>query len=138
MQSVQKRSVAVKGMHCAACSSRIERVVQGLDGVKLAGVNLAAESMELVWDDSVVSFDLIAARVKELGFELEQEEENEDLTIELAITGMHCASCSTRIEKVLSGMTGVVSVAINLVSETGIVIYRQGLINQRQIREAIA
>ncbi|MBA3005193.1 MAG: heavy metal translocating P-type ATPase [Proteobacteria bacterium] len=138
MQSIQKRIVAVKGMSCAACSSRIERVVQGLEGVELAVVNLAAESMELVWDDSVVSFDLIAARVKELGFDLDQEEESEELTLDLAISGMHCASCSTRIEKVVSGMAGVVSVAINLVTETGTVIYRQGLINQRQIREAIA
>ncbi|MFH2123823.1 MAG: heavy metal translocating P-type ATPase [Pseudomonadota bacterium] len=138
MQSMQKRTVAVKGMSCAACSSRIERVVQGLEGVELAAVNLAAESMELVWDDSIVSFDLISDRVKELGFALEQEEENQERTLELTISGMHCASCSTRIEKVLSGMAGVVSVAINLVTETGTVVYRQGLVNQRQIREAIA
>jgi Cu+-exporting ATPase len=141
MQSIQKRTVAVKGMHCAACSSRIERVVQGLEGVETAAVNLAAESMELVWDADLVSFDLIAARVKDLGFELEAEvpeEEGGELTLDLAITGMHCAACSTRIEKVVSGMAGVVSVAINLVTETGTVVYRQGQINQRQIREAIA
>ena len=138
MGSKQKRAVAVKGMHCAACSSRIERVVQGLEGVELAAVNLAAESMELVWDADVISFDLIADRVKGLGFELEQENESEELTLELAISGMHCAACSTRIEKVVSAMTGVVSVAINLVTETGVVVYRQGVTSQRQIREAIA
>ncbi|MDP3694799.1 MAG: heavy metal translocating P-type ATPase [Desulfocapsaceae bacterium] len=138
MQPNQKRTVAVKGMHCAACSSRIERVVQGLDGVERAAVNLAAETMELVWDDGIVSFDLIAGKVKDLGFELEQEEEGEDVTLDLAITGMHCAACSTRIEKVLSGMAGVVSVAINLVTETGKVVYRKGQVSQRQIREAIA
>ena len=139
MQSVQKRTVAVRGMHCAACSSRIERMVQGLEGVELAAVNLATESMELVWDADVVSFDLIAGRVKDLGFELEQEEEGEAEveTLDLAITGMNCAACSTRIEKVISGMTGVVSVAINLVTETGKVAYRKGETSQRQIREAI-
>lgn len=138
MGSKQKRTVAVKGMHCAACSSRIERVAQGLEGVELAAVNLATESMELVWDADVVSFDLIADRIKELGFELEQEEESEELTLELAITGMHGAACSTRIEKVISGMAGVESVAINLVTETGRVVYRKGQTSQRQIREAIA
>ena len=120
MQSIQKRTVAVKGMHCAACSSRIEKVVQGLEGVEVAAVNLATESMELVWDAGVISFDLIAGRVKDLGFELEQDEEGEAEaeveTLDLAITGMHCAACSTRIEKVISGMAGVVSVAINLVT----------------------
>ena len=138
MQSNQKRTVAVKGMHCAACSSRIERVVQGLEGVTHAAVNLAAETMELAWDDSIVSFELIAGKVKDMGFELEQEEEGEDVTLDLAITGMHCAACSTRIEKVLSGMTGVASAQINLVTETGKVVYRKGQVSQRQIREAIA
>src|SRR5665647_3027739 len=56
----------------------------------------------------------------------------------VAVKGMHCAACSSRIEKVVSAMTGVVSVAINLVTETGRVVYRQGVTSQRQIREAIA
>ncbi len=135
-----KRTIAIKGMHCAACSTRIERVVGGLDGVERAAVNLAAESMELVWDEGVVSFDTIAGRVKDLGFELEkvsQAEESEEVNLELAISGMHCAACSTRIEKVLSGMTGVVSARINLVTETGTVVFRRGQTSQRQIREAI-
>ncbi len=94
--------------------------------------------MELVWDSDIVSFELIAGRVKDLGFELEQEEESGELTLDLAIAGMHCASCSTRIEKVVSAIAGVVSVTINLVTETGTVVYRKGLTSQRQIRAAIA
>jgi P-type Cu+ transporter len=138
MSSIQKKTVAVKGMHCAACSTRIERVVLAMEGVELAAVNLAAESMDLVWDADAVSFELIADRVRELGFELEVEEESEEQTLDLAISGMHCASCSTRIEKVVSGMAGVKSVAINLVTETGKVVYHRKQINLRQIREAIA
>ena len=136
MKSTHKKTVAVKGMHCAACSSRIERVVQALAGVERASVNLAAESMELSWDDSIISFELIADQVRKLGFELELE--HEEQTLELAISGMHCAACSTRIEKVVSGLPGVMSVLINLVTEMGTVVYRPGQISQRQIREAIA
>jgi len=138
MEAMQKRTVAVKGMSCAACSSRIEKVVRGLEGVELAAVNLATESMELGWDESILSYDLIAGRVKELGFELEPEEESEEQILDLAISGMHCAACSTRIEKVVSAMVGVVSARINLVTETGTVVYRKDEIGQRQIREAIA
>jgi P-type Cu+ transporter len=141
MQSIQKRTIAVKGMHCAACSTRIEKVVRGMEGVESAAVNLATESMELAWDADRVSYDQIATRVKELGFELELEteiEEGGELTLDLAVSGMHCAACSTRIEKVVSGMAGVVSVQINLATETGRVVYRQGQVSQRQIREAIA
>ena len=34
----------VGGMHCAACSSRLERVLNGMDGVQSATVSLAANS----------------------------------------------------------------------------------------------
>lgn len=135
--TMQKQLINIKGMHCAACSARIERVVSGMEGVVQAAVNLAAERMELVWEPDVVSFGEIAARVKDMGFELELEEESAEVTLELAVSGMHCAACSTRIEKVLSGMDGVVSARINLVTETGVVVYRRGQVSQRQIREAI-
>ena len=138
MSSNQKRTVAIKGMHCAACSSRIEKVLQSLDGVDSVAVNLATESMELVWNTDVISLEAIAGRVKDLGFELVQEEVGEELTLELAISGMHCAACSTRIEKVVSAMDGVITVRINLLTETGLVTYRHGLVSQRQIRAAIA
>jgi len=56
-------------MHCAACSSRIERVVGKLEGVSAASVNLAAETMDVAFDSARTSLEAIAARVGELGFE---------------------------------------------------------------------
>ncbi len=138
MSLQHQKHIMVKGMHCAACSTRIERVVQEMAGVNRATVNLAAESMELIWDEELTPFSVIASRVKEMGFTLEIEEEQEDLTLELAISGMHCAACSTRIEKVVAALPGVASARVNLVTETGVVIYHQGQTSQRQIREAIA
>ena len=46
----EKRSVhlAVGGMHCAACSSRIEKVVGAMDGVDKIAVNLATETMDQI------------------------------------------------------------------------------------------
>ena len=32
-ESSRKGEFTVKGMHCAACSSRVERVIYGLEGV---------------------------------------------------------------------------------------------------------
>ncbi len=135
---MQELKLAVNGMHCAACSSRIERVVGAMEGVSRASVNLAAETMELIWDVDVLSFEEIAESVKGLGFELVKEEEEEDVRLDLAISGMNCAACSTRIEKVLSARPGILSVAINLATESGTVLYKKGEINQRQIREVIS
>jgi P-type Cu+ transporter len=76
---LKKLKLAVKGMHCAACSSRIEKVVGSMDGVETAAVNLAAETMELHWDDSVHSFPEISGRVSGMGFELESIDAQHEL-----------------------------------------------------------
>ena len=62
--------VEVSGMHCAACSSRIEKVVSTMDGVKEATVNLGAETLDVSWDQSQLSYDDIKKRVADLGFSL--------------------------------------------------------------------
>jgi P-type Cu+ transporter len=130
--------IDVKGMHCAACSSRIERVVSGMPGVEKVSVNLATETMDLSWDETANQLSGIGDRVKELGFELIINEEGKTCSLDLAIAGMHCASCSTRIENVLGRLPGVVSASVNLAAETGRIVYRKDECSQRRIRETIA
>ena len=129
--------IAVKGMHCASCSTRIEKVLSSVEGVNKAAVNLATESMELEWEETVVDLDEIEARVKGLGFELDIPEEKNDVRLELALEGMHCASCSSRIEKVVSGLNGVISVGVNLATNTGLVVYQKDMVSARTIKETI-
>jgi len=76
---MKELKLSVKGMHCAACSSRIENVVGGMDGVEKAAVNLAAETMELHWDEGEHSFEEIAERVSGMGFGLESISAQQDL-----------------------------------------------------------
>ncbi|PIE73682.1 MAG: copper-translocating P-type ATPase [Deltaproteobacteria bacterium] len=73
---MRELQLVVKGMHCAACSSRIEHVVGKLSGVKKVEVNLAAQSMSLVWDGQL-SFEEIAGCVQKLGFELVLPDKND-------------------------------------------------------------
>ena len=47
----------VGGMHCAACSSRLERVLNGMDGVQSATVSLAANSATVVPDPALSESD---------------------------------------------------------------------------------
>ncbi|MCA1766308.1 MAG: heavy-metal-associated domain-containing protein, partial [Desulfobulbaceae bacterium] len=60
----QTALVGIKGMHCASCSARIEKVVGALDGVSRANVNLATEIMELQWDPATIDLELIADKIK--------------------------------------------------------------------------
>lgn len=59
----------IKGMHCASCSSRIEKVVGAMDGVDSCHVNLATEQAQLIIDPNVVSQRKICDTIAGLGFE---------------------------------------------------------------------
>jgi Cu+-exporting ATPase len=133
--TMEQMLLNVKGMHCAACSTRIEKVLSSLQGVSKASVNLAAETLDVAWDPAVTDIEAIAEKVKGLGFELVLTQPESRLDI--VIKGMHCAACSSRIEKVVGNMDGVIDVQVNLAAETGTIIYREGEVSQRRIREAI-
>uniref|UniRef100_I2PZE6 P-type Cu(+) transporter n=1 Tax=Desulfovibrio sp. U5L TaxID=596152 RepID=I2PZE6_9BACT len=133
-QTVQ---VPVAGMHCAACSSRIERVLAAMPGVAEATVNLADASLRLRFDPKDTSLDAIGARVAELGFTLGPPPPSND-TVELALTGMHCAACSSRIERVTRKLPGMVAADVNLAGETGVFTFDPALLTRRQLRQAIA
>lgn len=131
-----KKTLAVKGMTCASCSARIEKVLSSREGIKAVAVNLAAETMEVEWDKAKLSLDDIAGQVKGLGFELEIP--SSEVTLNLAIKGMTCASCSARIEKVVSGLDGVRTMQVNLATETGVTVFDPSMISKRRIMETIA
>ncbi|MFQ6757298.1 heavy metal translocating P-type ATPase [Desulfovibrionaceae bacterium CB1MN] len=133
--STEKQRVAIRGMHCASCSSRIEKVLASTEGIRAAAVNLAAESLEVEWEPSRLSLADIAGIVKGLGFELVLPEKETRLT--LAITGMTCASCAARIEKVVGDMPGVRTMQVNLATESAAAVFDPEVVSLRQIREGI-
>ena len=61
----------VEGMHCAGCSSAVERTLNRLDGVE-AVVNLTAETATVTYDPSTVGFDEFALAVHGAGYELKR------------------------------------------------------------------
>ena len=62
----------ITGMHCAACSASVEKVSGRLPGVELSEVNLMAETMHIIYDESTVSPDQIRAKIEKAGFGLEE------------------------------------------------------------------
>ncbi len=129
--------VPVEGMHCAACSTRIERVLGKMPGVSEASVNLADASLRLRYDPQAVNMDEISTRVADLGFTLGQAP-SKDTTLELAISGMHCAACSSRIERVTRRLPGMTAADVNLAGETGTFTFDPSVLSRRELRQAIA
>ncbi len=58
----------IEGMHCAACSSAVERVTRKLPGVQSSEVNLTTAKMTIVYDETKVNQQQIEAKVERAGF----------------------------------------------------------------------
>jgi len=101
----------VEGMTCASCSTRVEKALARLPGVASASVNLATERAAVDADASVDAAALQAA-VDKAGYVLKPQ------ALRLQIEGMTCASCVARVEKALNKVPGVLSVSVNLATET--------------------
>jgi len=63
-------SFPVIGMSCAACSARVEKAVQGLQGVTRAVVNLATETLTVTYARGAISPSEIAKAVAGAGYRL--------------------------------------------------------------------
>lgn len=63
-----KQKFTITGMTCAACSARVERVTNKLDGVTFANVNLLAGTMEADFDEEKLSAQEIIDAVNASGY----------------------------------------------------------------------
>jgi Cu+-exporting ATPase len=115
----------ISGMTCAACAARIEKVLNRLPGVK-ASVNLASEHALIEIRAAETSPRQIVSVIEQAGFSVPPQ------TLEMAIEGMTCAACSTRIEKLLNRLPEVHAV-VNLATERATVRYPPGVVAPAQI-----
>ena len=78
----KKLELKINGMHCAACSARIEKVVGNLEGVAICSVNLATEQARIQYDPSVSGLQNIQDAINGLGFSAEEKSEESKSEIE--------------------------------------------------------
>ena len=112
MSSANSLTLRVGGMTCAACSGRVERLVQAQPGVERAEVNLAMGLLRVAGRADPAQ---LAARLGEAGYPVAET------VSRLAIEGMSCASCIGRIEQLLLAQPGVLEASANLASQAAVV-----------------
>lgn len=74
----------------------------------------------------------IEEKIRSLGYDTLKESADFD------ITGMTCAACSSRIEKVLGRMPGIAAVNVNLALETAHVEYSPGNVSTAEIMDKVS
>ncbi|NLT64640.1 MAG: copper-translocating P-type ATPase [Clostridiales bacterium] len=68
---MREENYNIGGMHCAACSSAVERVTRKLEGVERSDVNLPMNRMTIIYDENILSPDKIIAKIEKAGYSAE-------------------------------------------------------------------
>ena len=124
-------SLPIEGMTCSSCAARIEKVLSRINGVNEAAVNFASEQASIHYDADHISPVELAAAIDKTGFTVPVE------TIRLQVTGMTCASCVNRLEKVLRKQPGVASAQVNLADESATLAITSGTTDVAALIHAI-
>ena len=119
----------IEGMTCAACSNRIEKMLNKQQGMD-AQVNLSTEKamVELTED---ATLEQAVQTVQKLGYNVQTTE------LELNVHQMTCAACSNRIEKVLNKDSTIKEAVVNLSTEKATINYYTNTTDTATIIERI-
>lgn len=132
---MESQMLDIRGMTCAACAQRIEKVVRKLPGIEQANVNLASEKLFVEYDSSVLKLDQIKEKVEKIGYQVVERSENTTVTIPMG--GMTCAACAQRIGKVVGKLEGVEEASVNFATEKATVTYDPQKVRLSAIKGAI-
>lgn len=65
---MKETNLKIEGMHCAGCSTRLEKVLNNLEGVETAKVNLEEKKATIKYDETKISLESIKEAIQDAGF----------------------------------------------------------------------
>ena len=90
----------VKGMHCASCSSIIEKTFKKIDGVESAEVNYGTEKAKLSFDSDKITAQELSKHIEPLGYSLETASSAEEMGMSADEHAAHLGLNQTKQEKI--------------------------------------
>ncbi len=136
-------------MTCDHCVGTVRRALEGVPGVASARVDLTTNQAEVVFDGDE---SLLRAAVEQAGYGVGQPPSPEKPSPilhsigpvssrqedwDLAVAGMHCASCVARVETALNAVPGVTDARVNLATDSAR-IHVSGQVGFAEISESVA
>ncbi len=122
----------VEGMSCAACSARLQKRLDALDGVLRANVNLGLARAQVEFVPAQVTPADITKRVEKTGFRVPHSH------VEFKIEGVESAADAAGLEERLSGLDGVVSAGVDLSKAQGRVEFQPAVAHADEIFDYVA
>ena len=65
---MEKTVLKIEGMHCSGCSTRLERVLNNLEGVEEAKVSLEEKQATIKFDETKTNIENIKEDIADAGF----------------------------------------------------------------------
>ena len=60
----------IEGMHCTGCSTRLEKVLNNIDGVESAKVSLEEKKADIKYDEAQVNESELKEAIEDAGFKV--------------------------------------------------------------------
>jgi len=130
-EPIERVTIPVSGMHCAACVSKVEAALGDVPGVEQAQANVAAASAAVVCDIEQLSLPAVEVAVRGVGYEVPWER------LDLLVLGMMGSHCQERIERAVGELPGVVRVQVNLGTDSASVEFAGSLTSAAQIKRTV-
>ena len=111
-------SIRIDGMSCADCARTAEQALKAIPGLHDANVNFTMATAYV--HPGSADIPSLAAALEDKGFQARIAKAN------LSITGMHCTSCISAIEKVLKEQPGILSAIVNPAAGTAVIEHFEG------------
>lgn len=131
---VKKEVFKIEGIHCASCISRIENALLKLNGVKSVNVSLTNGVTTVVYDDALLTPLVLKSEVEALGYKFLIKKEKKLI---INVTGLHCASCVSRLQDSLKEQTGVIDATVNLATYKAFIVFFPSEISIDKIKSVI-
>ncbi len=158
-------SFFIEGMTCNHCVSVVTRALLEVPGVASAAVDLQHEEARVAYDHDQASVEQMVEAVRSAGFEVRPADlmERQETSIPvvrlevvektasqevdpapsgwqravLDVTGMHCASCTSRVEQAIEQLAGTGQAHANLITEQVAVDYDPGECSTGEIERSL-
>ena len=120
---MQTKTYLVKGMHCASCSSVIEKTLKKVEGVQSAEVNYGTEKAKVSFDQSKTNSHHLSQQIEPLGYSLETLATAQEMGMSEEEHRAHLGLNQSKKEKLaeVAGLKNKVSVAIPIALFSGLI-----------------
>ena len=65
---MKETNLKIEGMHCAGCSTRLEKVLNNLEGVETAKVSLEEKKATIKYDETKINIENIKEAIEDANF----------------------------------------------------------------------